>query len=146
MELLNKYTPKRLSTDAYNFIMFANSEQMKQLTQNKSNTASIILKEYNKIHHSNIKPTNARNWINNYEVIEGFIIKYDTYDDLRDDLNKQGQDIYNKQIMSIEEAEEMRENALREHERRHKLTTFTIQNVIIDPTLKRDYDLQKQLK
>ena len=85
-QILTKYSPKRLSVQAHDFLMFAKSKEMRKETSSLTNKVAYILKQYSKANE--IKATTARNWFNKYEVVNGFVIDKEHYSSLNDDLQK----------------------------------------------------------
>ena len=145
MEALNKFAPKRLSIKARDFVLYCH--QHRQEAEHTQNKVAYFLKHYPQA--SSIKPATARDWHNTYTVINGnFVIKWNDVSELNVELRKIGfaldlSDSDNYQIITIEEAERIR---AAEYESEPNFRVFTIENAIVDPTLKREYVKQKELK
>jgi len=143
MEALNRFAPKRLSIKARDFVLYCH--QHRHEAEHTQNKVAYHLKHYPQ--RATIKPATAREWFSIYTVInDNFVIKSKDYSALCDELRKNGltihiSDCFNYQIMSIEEDERRRAA-----EPEPNFRVFTIENAFVDPTLKREYVKQKELK
>ena len=135
MEYLNKFIPKRLSAEAYDFILFYDSLKQELNDNNVKNTAAYIMKKYNKP----IKASRARDWVNTYDVIDGFVYRVTDFDKIKNELESHGFTLFNinYSVWTIKTKEEAEH--LESLKPKPNIRVFKLENVIVDPTLKKEY-------
>ena len=137
---LTKYTLRKLSTQAIDYIKFAHSDEMQRKHyKGEGITPAIAFNEYP--NNATLNKAIARNWFNDYTVVkyhgESFVVKHTQYDDLKKALNERGMTIYNYNIISCADYEEEMERVLLWEEsnkqRGYGLLVFRMEDVLNNP-------------
>ena len=146
MEALNRFAPKRLSMKARDFVLYCH--QHRNEAAHTENQVAYHLKHYPQA--ATLKPATARDWFNTYTVIEGsFVIKHDDYSALLDALKEKGywlayDDDGEDRIYKYDEAQRINEERMERNTRGTRV--IGVENVLVDPTLKKEFVKQKELK